>query len=66
MTVYRRIATLTLAVVIVALCAPLAHAHLVVLDKDETKCRKEVSKDLGKMVKTLNKAFTKCHKNQQT
>ena len=62
MTLDRGIAVTTLAAVTVALCA---HSALAVFNKDEAKCRKEVSKDLGKMVKLVNKALSKCHKDQQ-
>jgi len=47
-----------------AAAAP-AFAHHTPFDKGEQKCRKTVAKDLGKLVKTADKAIVKCHKDQQ-
>lgn len=47
-----------------AAAAP-AFAHHISFDKNEQKCRKIVAKDLGKLVKTADKAIAICHKNQQ-
>jgi len=49
----------------VAICATQVFAQPGAFDKDERNCRREIAEDLGVMVRSINKAFVRCRRDQQ-